>query len=89
MAFQRPFLIILKRDDSSQPWGFRVSGGADLGTPPTVDKVVDGGLASLQGMHNGDLIIQVGKHNVQDLTESRINGLLAHPSKRLEIFVVR
>lgn len=39
MAFQRPFLIILKREEPGQPWGFRVSGGADLATPPRVDKV--------------------------------------------------
>lgn len=89
MAFQRPFLIILKREEPGQPWGFRVSGGADLATPPRVDKVVDGGLAALQGMHEGDLIIQVGKHNVQDLTETRINSLLAQPAKRLEVFIVR
>ncbi|XP_077504866.1 uncharacterized protein LOC144114786 isoform X2 [Amblyomma americanum] len=89
MAFQRPFLIILKREDPGQPWGFRVSGGADLATPPRVDKVVDGGPAALQGMHEGDLIIQVGKHNVQDLTEARINSLLAQPAKRLEVFIVR
>ncbi|KAL3213323.1 hypothetical protein MRX96_035510 [Rhipicephalus microplus] len=107
MAFQRPFLIILKREEPGQPWGFRVSGGADLATPPqggqamnsivhrvSVSKkqpfyVVDGGLAALQGMHEGDLIIQVGKHNVQDLTETRINSLLAQPAKRLEVFIVR
>ncbi|KAK8757715.1 hypothetical protein V5799_004653 [Amblyomma americanum] len=39
-------------------------------------------------MHEGDLIIQVGKHNVQDLTEARINSLLAQPAKRLEVFIV-
>ncbi|KAH7979357.1 hypothetical protein HPB49_009195 [Dermacentor silvarum] len=50
--------------------------------------VVDGGPAALQGMHEGDLIIQVGKHNVQDLTEARINALLAQPAKRLEVFIV-
>ncbi|KAH9360913.1 hypothetical protein HPB48_003588 [Haemaphysalis longicornis] len=40
-------------------------------------------------MHEGDLVIQVGKHNVQDLNESRINALLAQPAKRLEVFIVR
>lgn len=89
MAFQRPFLIILKREEASQPWGFRVSGGADLAAPPRVEKVAEGSPAAQQGMHEGDLVIQVGKHNVQDLNESRINALLAQPAKRLEVFIVR
>ncbi|KAF8764025.1 PDZ and LIM domain protein Zasp like protein [Argiope bruennichi] len=89
MAFQRPFLISLKRSDSSNRWGFGIKGGRDYDEPLRIQSVLDDSLAERSGLREGDEIIQVGKVNVQDLTLGQVHELLARCGNRIEMFVVR
>ncbi|CAL1285064.1 unnamed protein product [Larinioides sclopetarius] len=89
MAFQRPFLISLKRSDSSNRWGFGIKGGQDYGESLRIQSVLDDSLAERSGLREGDEIIQVGKVNVQDLTLGQVHELLARCGNRIEMFVVR
>ncbi|XP_071034962.1 mediator of RNA polymerase II transcription subunit 15 isoform X2 [Parasteatoda tepidariorum] len=89
MAFQRPFLISLKRSDSSQKWGFGIKGGKDYGEPLTIQTVAEDSLAERCGLREGDEIIQVGRVNVQDLPLGQVYELLARCGNKIEMFIVR
>ncbi|GFY56234.1 PDZ domain-containing protein [Trichonephila inaurata madagascariensis] len=89
MAFQRPFLISLKRSDSSNRWGFGINGGKDYGEPIRVQSVIDDSLAEKSGLREGDEIIQVGRVNVQDLNLGQVHELLARCGNKIEMFIVR
>ncbi|XP_039293716.1 glutamic acid-rich protein-like isoform X2 [Nilaparvata lugens] len=48
--------IRLVRHDGDTPWGFRLTGGRDFGTPLLVVKVIGGSIAALAGVHVGDIV---------------------------------
>ncbi|KAG8182735.1 hypothetical protein JTE90_026186 [Oedothorax gibbosus] len=89
MAFQRPFLISLKRQDSNLRWGFGIKGGRDYSEPLLVQTVGESSLAETCGLREGDEIIQVGRINVQDLTLGQAHEVLARCGNKIEMFVVR
>ncbi|GFT67035.1 PDZ domain-containing protein [Nephila pilipes] len=89
MAFQRPFLISLKRSDSSNRWGFGINGGRDFGEPIRIQSVIDDSLAEKSGLREGDEIIQVGRVNVQDLNLGQVHEVLARCGNKIEMFIVR
>ena len=88
MAFQRPFLISLKRGDS-QRWGFGITGGKEYGMPLRIQTVAEDSIAELCGLHENDEVIQVGRVNVQDLTQGQVYELLARCGNKIDMFVVR
>lgn len=89
MAFQRPFLISLKRSDSSHKWGFGIKGGKEYGEPLVIQTVAEDSLAERCGLRQGDELIQVGRVNVQDLSLGQVYELLARCGNKIEMFVVR
>ncbi|GIY83361.1 PDZ domain-containing protein [Caerostris extrusa] len=84
MAFQRPFLISLKRSDSSNRWGFGIKGGSDYQEPLRIQSVIEDSLAEKSGLREGDEVIQVGRVNVQDLTLGQVHELLARCGNKLK-----
>lgn len=89
MAFQRPFLISLKRSDSQQRWGFGITGGKEYGQPLQIQTVAEDSIAERCGLHEGDEVIQVGRVNVQDLSQGHAYELLARCGNKIEMFVIR
>ncbi|XP_075232398.1 uncharacterized protein LOC142330832 isoform X4 [Lycorma delicatula] len=47
---------LVRYDLGETPWGFRITGGRDFGTPLLVVKVVGGSIAELAGVQVGDLV---------------------------------
>lgn len=88
MAFQRPFLISLKRSDS-QRWGFGITGGKEYGTSLRIQSVAEDSIAEQCGLHEGDEIIQVGRVNVQEMSQGQVYELLARCGNKIEMFVIR
>lgn len=89
MAFQRPFLISLKKGDPRQQWGFRIFGGKDYGESHVIQSVTEDSVAERCGLRDGDEVIQVGRVNIQDLTNGQVQELLARCGNKIEMFVVR
>ncbi|KAK2576149.1 hypothetical protein KPH14_007477 [Odynerus spinipes] len=72
-----------------QPWGFRLSGGADFSFPLTVVRVTMGGLAHKAGLQAGDVVIGLNGEPLQQLTHGEAHNRLVNAGNDLELTVVR
>ncbi|XP_021917230.1 harmonin isoform X2 [Zootermopsis nevadensis] len=76
-----------KTDD--QPWGFRVTGGLDFGTPVTVIKVTASSLAELAGLKVGDMLLQANGQPLSFMTHHEYSKFLAEAGNFIELVIVR
>ncbi|XP_069671566.1 high mobility group nucleosome-binding domain-containing protein 5-like isoform X2 [Periplaneta americana] len=76
-----------KIDD--KPWGFRLTGGLDFGTPVTVIKVTAGSLAEQAGLKVGDILLEANGKPLSYLTHHESQQLLLEAGNFIELLVVR
>ncbi|XP_059615660.1 PDZ and LIM domain protein Zasp-like isoform X2 [Phlebotomus argentipes] len=80
--------VRLNRGDA-QPWGFRLQGGKDFGTPLVVQKVAGGSIAANAGLSAGDAVIKVNGLEVYNLRHKDAQDAVVRGGNNFEITVQR
>ncbi|KAL0100056.1 hypothetical protein PUN28_019491 [Cardiocondyla obscurior] len=80
--------VKLSRFDGS-PWGFRLQGGKDFGTPLIVQKVNSGSPAEAAGLKAGDAVIKVNTTDMYNLRHKDAQDVIVKAGNNFEITVQR
>ncbi|XP_076753179.1 PDZ and LIM domain protein 5 isoform X4 [Xylocopa sonorina] len=80
--------VKLSRFDGS-PWGFRLQGGKDFGTPLVVQKVNTGSPAEAAGLKAGDAVIRVNNTEVYNLRHKDAQDVIVRAGNNFELTVQR
>ncbi|XP_043509080.1 uncharacterized protein LOC122528228 isoform X1 [Frieseomelitta varia] len=80
--------VKLSRFDGS-PWGFRLQGGKDFGTPLVVQKVNNGSPAEAAGLRAGDAVIRVNNTEVYNLRHKDAQDVIVRAGNNFELTVQR
>ncbi|KAG7199072.1 hypothetical protein KM043_017973 [Ampulex compressa] len=80
--------VKLSRFDGS-PWGFRLQGGKDFGTPLVVQKVNSGSPAEAAGLRAGDAVIRVNSTEMFNLRHKDAQDVIVRAGNNFEITVQR
>jgi hypothetical protein len=87
MAYQQ-VAIELARDGPCTPWGFRMTGGADIGAPLVVQKVTFGSPSEGE-LHKGDIILKVRDKDASRLSHQVATDLIVKAGSTLKLLVAR
>jgi len=79
----------LDRTDSKTPWGFRLYGGKDFGSPFTVQRVTPGSLADKCGLEVGDVILKIANEVSDTLRHKEAEQRIIHSGNSLELTLQR
>jgi len=82
-------VIQLRRQENSQPWGFRLKGGADQGIQLHVEHVQPKGRASSAGLLVGDLVLAIGGTSTYNMTHGQVKSEMLRAGNDLDITVQR
>uniref|UniRef100_A0A8D8QJF3 PDZ and LIM domain protein Zasp n=1 Tax=Cacopsylla melanoneura TaxID=428564 RepID=A0A8D8QJF3_9HEMI len=80
--------VKLSRYDST-PWGFRLQGGKDFGTPLIIQKVNGGSLAEKAGLIVGDALIKVNNTDVSNLKHKDAQDVIVRSGNSYEFTIQR
>ncbi|XP_053593415.1 PDZ and LIM domain protein Zasp [Microplitis demolitor] len=80
--------VKLSRFDGS-PWGFRLQGGKDFGTPLIVQKVNGGSPAEAAGLKAGDAVIRVNNTDMFNLRHKDAQDVIVRSGNNFEMTVQR
>ncbi|XP_029159418.1 uncharacterized protein LOC114931480 isoform X6 [Nylanderia fulva] len=80
--------VKLSRFDGS-PWGFRLQGGKDFGTPLIVQKVNTGSPAEAAGLKAGDAVIKVNTTDTYNLRHKDAQDVIVKAGNNFELTVQR
>ncbi|XP_076177185.1 PDZ and LIM domain protein Zasp [Ptiloglossa arizonensis] len=80
--------VKLSRFDGS-PWGFRLQGGKDFGTPLVVQKVNSGSPAEAAGLKAGDAVIRVNNTDMYNLRHKDAQDVIVRAGNNFELTVQR
>lgn len=72
-----------------QPWGFRLHGGTDFGTPLLIQKVNLSSLSEAAGLQAGDLLLAVNGQDVQNCKHKEAQDTIVRAGNNFEITVQR
>ncbi|XP_050537667.1 PDZ and LIM domain protein Zasp isoform X2 [Daktulosphaira vitifoliae] len=79
----------LSRPDQTSPWGFRLQGGKDFGTPLLIQKVNFGSLAEKAGLQVGDALVRVNNQEVYDVKHKDAQDIILRAGNIFEVTVQR
>jgi len=71
------------------PWGFRLHGGADFGTPLLIQKVNPTSLSEEAGLQGGDVLLAVNGQDVQNLRHKEAQDVIVRAGNNFEMLVQR
>ncbi|XP_055322480.1 PDZ and LIM domain protein Zasp isoform X7 [Sitodiplosis mosellana] len=80
--------IRLNRVDA-QPWGLRLQGGKDFGTPLVVQKVSQGSISDQAGLQPGDAVIAVNNVEAFNLRHKDAQDLIVRSGNTFELTIQR
>lgn len=80
--------VKLSRYDST-PWGFRLQGGKDFGTPLVIQKVNGGSLAEKAGLQVGDALIKVNNVDVSNMRHKDAQDVIVRSGNSFEFTIQR
>lgn len=89
MAKNEVATLKLRRLDTSQPWGFRMKGGAQEGKPLFIEGVARNGRAAQAGMHAGDVIVMICNTNCQHFTHDQAKAEMLRCGNELDLTVIK
>ena len=72
-----------------QPWGFRLHGGTDFGTPLLIQKVNVSSLSEAAGLQAGDILLAVNRQDVQNCRHKEAQDTIVRAGNNFEITVQR
>lgn len=74
---------------ADEPWGFRLTGGADMEFPLTVIKVTEESLADQAGLKFGDIVVRINDTPASNLTHVEAHNVLVMAGNNFMIGVKR
>ncbi|XP_031618535.1 PDZ and LIM domain protein Zasp isoform X7 [Contarinia nasturtii] len=80
--------VRLNRVDA-QPWGLRLQGGKDFGTPLVVQKVNHGSIADQAGLQPGDAVIAVNNMEAFNLRHKDAQDLIVRSGNTFDLTIQR
>jgi len=80
--------ITLYRQDR-QPWGFRLHGGADFGTPLLIQLVKADSLSEAAGLQAGDILLSVSGQDVQLCRHKEAQDAIVRAGNKVNITIQR
>ncbi|KAK3781129.1 hypothetical protein RRG08_055289 [Elysia crispata] len=81
--------VVLRRQNTSQNWGFRMQGGREYGLPLFIVAVAPKGIAGRAGLLNGDEIVQICNTNVQGWTHQDAKSEMMRAGNDVDLYVIR
>ncbi|GIX76956.1 PDZ and LIM domain protein Zasp [Caerostris darwini] len=87
MAYQQVSLELI-RDGQCTPWGFRMTGGADIGAPLVVQKITFGSPSEGE-LSKGDIILKIRESNATQLSHQAATDLISKAGSTLKLVVAR
>ncbi|KAK3104971.1 hypothetical protein FSP39_014405 [Pinctada imbricata] len=81
--------VALRRFDTSQPWGFKLQGGSDVGCPIHIAQVQPKSISGKAGLQNGDLILQIGCANMTQATHADARNEMIRAGNDVDLVVQR
>ena len=82
------FNLTLFRDSLATPWGFRLEGGRDYGTPLTVQRVFAGSPAAAD-LQRGDTILAIEHRDAALLYHNQANELIRNSGGSIHLAIRR
>ena len=82
------FNITLFRDSLSTPWGFRLEGGRDYGTPLTIQRVFAGSPAAVD-LQRGDVILSIQSRDAASLFHQDANDMIRNSGGSIHLAIRR
>ncbi|KAL7022939.1 hypothetical protein ACKWTF_012432 [Chironomus riparius] len=73
----------------SQPWGFRLQGGKDFGTPLVIQKVHTGSIADKAGLQAGDAVVRINQTDLFNLRHKDAQDAIVQSGPSFELVVQR
>ncbi|XP_054718950.1 PDZ and LIM domain protein 3-like [Uloborus diversus] len=87
MAYQQVSLELV-RDGQCTPWGFRMTGGADIGTPLVIQKITFGSPSEGE-LQKGDIILRIRDTDASRLSHQAATDLILKTGSTLKLIVAR
>ncbi|ESO07750.1 hypothetical protein HELRODRAFT_170298 [Helobdella robusta] len=84
-----PVIINLSKSDSSVPWGFRLYGGKDFGSPLTVQRINPGSIAAKCGLEIGDNISSIDSVSTTGLKHKEAQDLIVKAGNNIQLTICR
>jgi len=81
--------VHLQRENSGEPWGFRLSGGKDQGQPLSISNVIKDSLVQRSGVLAKDLLISVAGIDIADLGHSAAEKIIHDAGDRFSMVIER
>lgn len=78
----------LSRNDA-QPWGFRLQGGKDFGTPLVIQKVNTGSIADNAGLKAGDAVVRINATDLYNLRHKDAQDAIVKAGPSFELIIQR
>ncbi|XP_015183929.1 PREDICTED: PDZ and LIM domain protein 2-like [Polistes dominula] len=79
----------LKKNDTYEPWGFGIVGGADFSFPVKIVKLKINGEAAKCGLRANDVITKVNEESINDLKSKEVTNKILDSGNVLELTVRR
>lgn len=87
MAYQQVPLELM-RDGRCTPWGFRMTGGADIGTPLVIQKVIYGSPSEGE-LRKGDILLRIQDKDAARLSHQVATDLISKAGSTIKLIVAR
>jgi len=81
--------VHLNRENNSEPWGFRLSGGKDQGQPLQISQVVKDSLTQKAGLLPNDFLISVAGIEVYEMTHDQAERAIQKGGDRFTMVIER
>lgn len=81
--------VHLNRENNSEPWGFRLSGGKDQGQPLQISQVVKDSLTQKAGLLPNDFLISVAGGEVYEMTHDQAERAIQKAGDRFTMVIER
>ncbi|XP_073992505.1 uncharacterized protein isoform X2 [Rhodnius prolixus] len=82
-------VLRLERLVERTPWGFRVTGGYDFGTPLSVVKVTGGSIAAHSGVKVGDIIVEINGQSTKHFIHTDAQNFIGISGNHLTLTILR
>lgn len=81
--------VRLRRNDTSQVWGFRMKGGAENGIPLFIEHVSPNGRGNKAGLSAGDMILSICNVPAQHMTHMQAKQEMLRAGNELDFVVAK
>ncbi|XP_014774579.1 PDZ and LIM domain protein 7 [Octopus bimaculoides] len=81
--------VQLRRMDTTQPWGFKMQGGTDVGVPLHVAQVNPKGLSAKCGLRPGDGILEICNENATQWSHDTAKAAMVRAGNEIDFVVQR